>query len=128
MAGCLEAFDLLPQDEARIERIVLLGHDDDLREARSVDGHGLERSEKHTEIVIGIARRPETAGLLDAIAARIHDEHRGRKHHAALGNAEKILAPEPLAPRMAVHVEHERVDPLHGGIGREKLLGFFDGE
>lgn len=58
MAVGLETLHLLLKNEARVERIVLLGHDDGLGEARAVHGNGAERACEDAEIVVRISGRP----------------------------------------------------------------------
>ena len=79
-------------------------------------------------MVVAVAGLPQAAGLLHAIAERVHDEDRGRHHQPALGDAEQIGSADALAARNAVHVEQEDVDPLHPGIGVEEVLRLVEGE
>src|SRR5581483_6908918 len=86
------------------------------------------RSAEQMALAVGVARFPQAPGLLDAIAERVHDEHRGGHQEALLGDAREIGPADALAARHAVHIEQEGVDPLNRWIGLEEGLCLVCGE
>src|SRR5262245_21870816 len=128
LAGAGQSLDLIDEHAARIE--LLLGVDDhhDLCVPTVADGDLDQRLRQKVAVVVPVAGFPEAAGLLNAIAERVHDENRGRHHEAALGDADEIGPAYALAARNAVHIEQESVDPLYPGVRVEKGLRFVDGE
>ena len=90
LAGAGQSLDLVDQHATRVE--LILGVDDhhDLRVPAVADRDRDERPREKVAVMVPVAGFPEAAGLLNAIAERVHDENRGRHHDAALGDADEI--------------------------------------
>ena len=123
-----EALDLIGEHRARVELVLGVDDHDRLRMPAVADRDCDQRPAEKVALMIRIAGLPQAAGLLHAIAERVHDEHRDRHHEPVLGDADEVGAADALAARNAVHVEQEGVDPLHRRIGIEEGLRLVAGE
>ena len=99
LARARELRHLIGEHRAWIELILDVDRHDRLRVPAVADRNRDQRLAENVAEVVMVAGLPQPAGLLDAIAERIHDEDRARHHEPAFGDAEQVGAPHALAAR-----------------------------
>ena len=85
-----EAIDLIGQHPAGIELVLVLDRHDHLPMPAVADGNRNESAAEQVTVVVQIAGLPQAAGLLHAIAERIHDEDRGWHHESVCDGTRQI--------------------------------------